>query len=175
MQSQKVTAREYIFQRLEEAYLLTQEFDYLCPRGCRACEENEGIVLLPYEHLFIRSKARSLGMEYIPSFMYHWILVCQKHLYIGYQNICTTCGALKGKDCAIYQVRPLDCRSFPVVPIFSTNDTIEFQFSAYCPISQKLPPRFISTIENIWISLLPSLPKNWRELYNEVSFEIGAR
>ena len=152
MQANKTLDRSEIFERLDDAYRLTQEFDYLCPRECDSCERNDGLVLLPYEHLFIRKRAKSVGITYLPCFKYRKIpLNSGGFLSVGYEFPLTICRAFNAdnadeKVCLMHKIRPFDCRCFPIIPFFDVdNRDIQFYLSRDCPVSNRLPPEFVHT------------------------------
>jgi hypothetical protein len=75
-------------------------------------------------------------------------------------------------NCSIYDDRPLDCRSFPVVPHFSllqVEDVSFFLADEYCPLGKKpslLPDGFVRDAQRMWRLLTPMIPRSWKSEYN---------
>jgi len=64
----------------------------------------------------------------------------------------------------------MDCRSFPVFPIYhpdKPNEGMKFYVADYCPIHQNLPQAFLERIVSAWRLLAPRLPDWWWREYNK--------
>ena len=73
--------------------------------------------------------------------------------------------------CSVYDHRPLDCRSFPVVPRFSlSTDDVDFYLAnAYCPLGKTpslLPDGFVPDAQRMWRLLAPMIERSWKAEYN---------
>lgn len=146
----------------EEAYRLAvrdlRQYDGICPRDCDLCEDNETLVLLPAEAELIASSLPVLNKHDAGR-----ALAAASGSTEDCPMRCTACSS-----CHIYENRPLDCRSFPVVPEFSEdgNDVNVRISRKYCPIADKLPPGFVDSVRRVWQSLAPYLPADWKHYYN---------
>lgn len=162
---------ETLKQMIREAYRITDVYSNYCPIECVECEKNEGLLLLPSEQEIISER---LGKE-----KNNQMLFRQDGFgnYYEASNCNCTMFSKKGR-CTIYKDRPLDCRSFPVVPRFSLTDDTKVQFfisDTYCPLGKnisKLPPNFIHDTVKTWKYLVPMIPLSWKKLYNERNAKI---
>jgi len=153
--------KNQVFTKLFDIYDLTSECSDLCPSGCSLCENKETLMLLPFEDEYICSES---GKD-------------QRDMYLKNQNghcyqppgfSCSNLG-LTGA-CRIYQVRPFDCRSFPIVPKFGPDHAIDFYLAgSYCPLIDKLPEYFIRTTIECWESIFENLPNDWKNMYNRLN------
>ena len=138
-----------------------RKFDGICPRDCNLCEEKETLVLIPGEARRIAQAARDSLDERAR-------LTQSLHESDQSSESCRMqCSACN--SCRIYPERPVDCRSFPVVPEFSLVDnTIRVRVSrSYCPIAETLPPGFVETVQRVWQELSEFLPSDWKRRYND--------
>ena len=135
-----------------------------CPASCRDCEPNESLMLLPFEEEIIAERLIAAGKE----------PVTFRHDDSGFlvepdNHICTMLNP--SGTCSVYDHRPLDCRSFPVVPRFSlSNDDVAFYLAdAYCPLGKTpslLPDGFVRDVEKMWQLLAPMIERSWKAEYN---------
>ena len=70
--------------------------------------------------------------------------------------------------CGIYEFRPLDCRSFPLIPVFQSDGGLNFRVDHACPSAKTHFPTHQEHLKDIWRGLLPRLPMNYRKLYNDL-------
>lgn len=164
--------RDRIFQKLEIACDLTDRFSGVCPEGCTQCEERESLLLLPYEDELIKLHLAREGRPSPSTFQQLSLRVRQCKVSVGYsQGGGPPCPMMERGTgmCAIYKARPLDCRSFPLVPRFLDNGGLDFYLARYCPIALRLSPDFIRVTKQVWQMLLEDLPLWWRRLYNHDS------
>ncbi len=135
---------------------LLRPFDGICPSDCNKCEEREVLVLLPEEETFLPHERVSKAL----------------------QSELTAVSGVKGpcpahhpcvQGCAIYRHRPIDCRSFPIVPHFEADGTVGIRVSrSYCPIADSVPHGFADAVQAAWHLLAPHLPKEWKQKYNQI-------
>lgn len=159
--------KKEMFDLLEQAYRLTDGYPMDCLTHCDGlCEINESMTLLPYEHLYI---AERLGQKRSP---FH--LVTVEGVRFAYEEVGHPCPALAedGITCTIWPYRPLDCRSFPVVPTFSLDDPsqVETHISdGYCPLAHRIAnwTEFVEAMRAAWLLLAPRIPPAWKRWYNE--------
>ena len=154
--------KKVISQKLDFVYKATDKYSGICPEECSLCEQFEHLVLIPSEEEYILTKSQEYGIVLERSFRRCGPISCE----LGSSD----CGMLGKKNkCLIYHQRPLDCRSFPVVPRFrlQRGDGIDFYLSnAYCPIADKLTNGYIDTMKEAWQLLSPHLPRWWKAFYN---------
>ena len=79
----------------------------------------------------------------------------------------------KDLHCIIQDVKPLDCRSYPIVAIYSDNDKIEFIFDDTCPAFENLSKEFVSKAKKIALKSVKSFSKevyiDWLKRYSPKS------
>ncbi len=155
--------KNQIVSKLYDIYKSTDQFSGMCPSGCNLCEDRETLMLLPYEEEFIRE---DIEKNKINMFLKDCCGYC-------YQPIGYSCSMLHPSGvCKVYQKRPYDCRSFPIVPRFKLdkNNSIDFFLTnSYCPILNNLPKNFIKTTIECWRSIVGTLPDGWKIMYNKLN------
>jgi len=150
--------RDMWFRTLETLYEETGH-----PRGelkiCTDCAEApcevgpEQVTLLPFEAEYIQARlAREGRLQTLETI--RAIAGCER------------CPFFENKRCAIHPHRPIDCRTYPLVPVFR-GDEITFQVSGVCPLRAGMDRPFIQLMEGVWQRLQPLLPPEWRRLYND--------
>lgn len=149
---------------LREAFDLMTPYSGFCPPSCQDCEPNESLMLLPFEEEIIAERLRAARKEPVT-----FRQDASGYLVEQDNHICTMLN-LSG-TCLIYDHRPLDCRSFPVVPRFSlSNDDVAFYLAnTYCPLGKTpslLPDGFIPDVEKMWRLLAPMIELSWKAEYN---------
>jgi Fe-S-cluster containining protein len=88
---------------------------------------------------------------------------------IGYILSPTPCPFLTADfRCGVHEVRPLDCRSFPLIPVFDPDGPLGFREDASCPSLETFAPAFVAHMRRVWEDLLPHLPMSYRLLYNRL-------
>ena len=120
------------------------------------CEKGPDIVvLLPFEAEFIRNKLREKKL---------------KHAAQDINNIETETGAcpfFQKDKCAIHCSRPIDCRTYPLMPIFREN-TFEIRLLRGCPYGNDVPESFLKATSRVWQKLSPLLSLHWKRKYNKI-------
>ncbi len=143
---------------LEEIYAETAH-----PKGelriCSDCEDApcevgpEQVTLLPFEDEFIRDRLAARG-AHVALETIHDIAGC-KH-----------CPFFRARRCAIHPHRPVDCRTYPMVPVFVGNG-VTYTVSGVCPRRAGMDLPFMKLMSAVWNRLTPFLPKAWMAAYNE--------
>ena len=67
--------------------------------------------------------------------------------------------------CTIHTHNPLDCRTYPLLPVLNYPRELEWQLSDTCPSAMLLNSKFGEGVKRIWHDLLPVLPQAWWDLY----------
>ncbi len=129
-------------------------------QDCEISEGGEVAILLPDEDKFIYSRLAKLDQK-----------VSMESVKL--LSICNgLCPFLKGSMCSIHSDRPFDCRSYPIVPRFGTDGTVEFTLSTICPHRASITESFASTMISSWGMLFPLLDQEWRANYMSVQPEL---
>ncbi|MSQ32087.1 MAG: YkgJ family cysteine cluster protein [Dehalococcoidia bacterium] len=129
-------------------------------QDCELSEGGEVAILLPDEDKFIYSRLAKIDK-----------MVSMESVKL--LSICNgLCPFLKGSMCSIHSDRPFDCRSYPIVPKFGTDGTVEFTLSTICPHRASITEPFVSTMLRSWNMLFPLLDQEWRTQYNSVQPEL---
>ena len=119
---------------------------------CELASVGEKVIFLPYEAEYIATVLTSQGrQDDIPSLR-----------GISRDKLCPF---FRQNRCALHPVRPIDCRSFPVVPKF-TNDSVELHLGVNCPCCSLVNTEFKHLWASVWNVALPYLPSEWRSDYN---------
>lgn len=155
----KSAHKKNLFDLYEEIYNSKEKIGNLklCANCCSApCEnghEQDIAVLLPFEDQFILNKLDAKGFKYNPLMV---------------KNIETVyCPFLKNGECSIHSFRPIDCRSYPLIPVFS-KDLFVMKLLTRCPYRDNISKNFLNSISITWTKLLPFLPPKWRQKYNKI-------
>lgn len=146
--------------KFDKIYSKADRFAGICPDGCSLCEDEENLLLLPYEKEHISGSANT-------ELMFH--KDCDGDYVERTEPPCPS--LQKDGTCSIYSNRPFDCRSFPIVPKFSIDSSdVEFYFARqYCPIVNKLSSDFIRMTINCWRAIEKDLSVTWKVKYNELN------
>ncbi len=139
-----------------------------CPRvGMRQMQAGQIaspiVVLLPFEMEYILEKT---GVS--PEAFRRWTipLDSETSLEIGMLDLGKPCPVLKeNMQCGIHSHNPLDCRTFPMLPVLNHRDELEWQLGENCPSLSLLNPHFEEYMKHLWQDLLPVLPRAWWDLY----------
>lgn len=145
-----------------------------CPECLCEKQENEKIYFLPYEMEFIQERT---GIDLLATGMFWQISIpaaltneseSDDPIVFGFKGKLHSCPYLGDRNqCTIHEHRPLDCRSFPLMPAF-VDGQLQFELESYCPLVSKLGSRlarFIVLYERIWNSLFSVLPDYWKHFY----------
>jgi Fe-S-cluster containining protein len=150
--------------RLAYIYKLTDEFSGMCPPACTLCENRESLMLLPYEEELIQDNSGKKGQSNI---------FLKNDCGYYYQPLGFSCPMLHSSgSCKMYNKRPFDCRSFPVVPRFQLDkdNSIEFFLAnSYCPQLQNLSSKFIKITIECWRYIAENLSSEWKTTYNKLN------
>ena len=120
-----------------------------CP--CETLEAGEYVTLLPYEAEYIYNRLRNAGREHLASLVHK----------ISEPGICPF---LKQGRCSIHDVRPIDCRSYPMVPQFE-GTKMHFAVSKMCPYWTEIGGQFVRLFKRAWLILGPLLNEPWCKGY----------
>ena len=120
-------------------------------------------IMLPFEMEYILSRT-----DVAPTQLQHAPLELAPGITIdiGFVTRSTPCPFLTTNyQCGIHDIRPLDCRSFPLIPVFSSNGTMTFRLDAECPSIREFSAAYQVQLRGVWEDLLSKLPINYRMLY----------
>lgn len=168
------------FQRIEHLHQsIAQQSGLECAARCtaRCCPKAKALsrvdepvghvaIMLPFEREYILSHtnidSELLGRDRIP-------FTANTTLSIGFMTSEVPCPFLTDDNqCGIYDVRPLDCRSFPLIPVFHQQGSISFRVDDTCPLATTFSIAYQEELKDLWEELLPHLPMSYRFLYNEL-------
>ncbi len=123
-------------------------------------------IMLPFEMEYILPKT-----NVTPAQLRHasFELTSGISIDIGFVTSATPCPFLTTDyKCGIHNIRPLDCRSFPFIPVFNLDDTITFRVDTECPSVNTFSATYQARFKKVWEDLLPDLPMSYRMLYNQL-------
>ena len=140
---------------------LLARFDGMCPRDCQACEDPEAMVLLPGEEEFLGCAAVDLAklLRTEDGFL------CIPESHKG------DCPWLEPGECSIYACRPVDCRIFPLYPVFDVESgafTLK-RAESHCPGARNLPEGFENAVREVCHLVNQQAQPEWKKLYNRIS------
>jgi len=75
--------------------------------------------------------------------------------------------------CRIYGERPVDCQSFPLLPVLDPTGQLVWKDVQRCPSLASFNSAFREQIQQVWIELNEVLPGGWWELYYEAGAWTG--
>jgi len=166
------------FHRIEHLHqTVTENSGLECAARCtaRCCPKSTTIqdpvhavghvaIMLPFEREYLLSKTgiTQEQLQYAPL-----EITPDINIDIGYITSAKPCPYLTADhECGIHSIRPLDCRSFPLIPFFNLDGTIAFRVDIECPSAKTLSAAHQEKLIGVWTDLLPELPMNYRILYN---------
>lgn len=163
-----------LFPVYDQAYALTADAELPCWTVCRGlCEEKENAYFLPLEEEYIAGRL-GLGPDAFPPVEAHEGPVNAMVSITTQGLVPRHCPFDEMKDgfhnCTIHGVRPMDCRSFPVFPVFRPEKPgagLKFYVTDYCPLYLTVPRQFVERIASAWSLLAPHLPDWWWREYNK--------
>ena len=175
---QSSVLRTQWFQRLEQLYQAIEQSSGLecatrcnarcCPKAKTSVHDDPPVghvaILLPFELEYIVAKT-----DIDPAVLQQSSIAFSagKTLNIGSMTSAKPCPFLDDENqCGIYAIRPLDCRSFPLIPVFSEQGTLSFRKDGDCPSTLTFASDYESAFKDLWQDLLPHLPMTYRLLYN---------
>ena len=85
----------------------------------------------------------------------------QGFYYIGKND--KDCIYLQNGKCQMYELRPLDCRSFPIVPFYDKK--MRFMLINFCKAAETIDKDFIEKTINEWKKAKPS--EKWLKEYSK--------
>jgi Fe-S-cluster containining protein len=122
--------------------------------GCNKCEDLP-IMYLPKEAESIAKKLninpKELGKQSKKINCY----------YIG--RFDPDCKYFIENRCEIHRLRPLDCRSFPILPYYQKG--MKFFLTYFCPAAESIDNAFINKTIRMWKKASPS--KEWLKEYSK--------
>ena len=66
--------------------------------------------------------------------------------------------------CGIHEIRPIDCRSFPIIPYFEKGK-MNFLLTYFCPAAKSVDKTFIQQTIKMWKDANP--PAEWLKEYSK--------
>lgn len=121
------------------------------------------VVLLPFEMEYLMKKTGVVRDAFR-----RWPLALNPDatIEIGMFDLGKTCPFLtETLQCSIYKFYPLDCRTYPLLPVLTYRRELEWELGGSCPSLALLNPKFREAVMLIWQELLPMLPQAWWDLY----------
>ncbi len=95
-------------------------------------------------------------------------------LEVGMFDLGKPCPFLgSNRRCSIYLERPLDCQSFPLLPVLDPNGQLVWKDGQACPSLALFDPAAREELQHIWIELKKALPGEWWVLYHEAGHWMG--
>ncbi|HNT74414.1 MAG TPA: YkgJ family cysteine cluster protein [Anaerolineae bacterium] len=142
-----------------------------CPHAAMATQPpaytvSHVMIMLPFEMDYILAKTaldparlRKISVEIAPGLVHE----------IGFANVATPCPFLTADfRCGAYRFRPLDCRSFPLTPVFGMDGALDFRLTTTCPSLDTFAHAYQEQLKTVWRDLLPHLSMAYREVYNQL-------
>ncbi len=141
-----------------------------CPKQKTAQNIAEAIghvaIMLPFEREYIIAQT-GISPNLIQSIRIPFSN--NNELDIGFITNDLPCPFLtKENHCAIYNIRPLDCRSFPLIPVFEEDGTLNFRVDNDCPSVITFSSSYRESFQYLWLELLPHLPMSYRMTFNDL-------
>jgi Fe-S-cluster containining protein len=137
-----------------------------CPKAKESTPVGHIAIMLPFEREYVLSKV-DLNPDELESSLIEF--TANTTIKIGIMTQAVPCPFLTSNhQCGIYDIRPLDCRSFPLIPIFNKDGSIQFRIENECPSAVTFSPSYEEELKVIWQKILPLLPMSYRLLYNDL-------
>ena len=120
-------------------------------------------VLLPFEMEYLIHKT---GVSKQAFRRWPLALTPEVTIEIGMFDLGKLCPFLSEERlCTIHTHNPLDCRTYPLLPVLNYHGELEWELGENCPSLSLLNPKFSTAVKQIWEDLLPALPKAWWDIY----------
>lgn len=119
------------------------------------CERIDKVTFLPFESRFI---LKSLNLK-----KKRYKMCTVMRIETGKNN---KCPFSIEKKCTIHTVRPIDCRTYPLVPLFS-NHSFVLMLSPGCPHGNEITQEFYNSSKKVWSEIFPYLSESWKKKYNK--------
>ena len=140
-----------------------------CPHVPRASEEptvSHVAIMLPFEMEYImehtgvdRACFTETLVEIAPGVLHP----------IGSFDLGRPCPFLNNRfQCNAYEHRPLDCRSFPLIPVFQEEKALSFRYGEGCPSLHTFLPEYQEQMKQVWYNVLPALSRDYRIVYRRL-------
>ena len=144
--------------KFEKAYKLLYS-NLGCSKDCQYCEENSSSQYLPGELEFLSKKFKVPKNKLATSYEFNGHTLWQ--IKPGVKGCCLF---YKSGRCTKRNIRPLDCRSYPVIP-YLEDEKISVKLDKKCPLvkQDKIKKYFIKQCLMAWQIVYP--PKWWLEIY----------
>ena len=144
--------------KFEKIYELTKD-DLGCPDNCKICEKGP-LIFLPGEMEFLSKKFK------ISKNKFHFLKINNRKIYFIPRNE-KNCIFYKFGKCIKRDFRPLDCRTYPVIPCLK-NKKISVKLDDICPVTKnnKIKNEFIKKSEKAWKTINP--PVWWMKIYEKL-------
>lgn len=107
----------------------------------------EQVTLLPHEAEFIQARLRAEERE-------------EEIATIEGIAGCALCPFFQHQRCSIHPHRPIDCRTYPLVPTVKSG-AVRFQVSGVCPRWDYSNAPFVDLMAKVWRQLIPHLSADW--------------
>jgi Fe-S-cluster containining protein len=163
-----MSTKQQLFSLYDRVYDLTAKTDLPCLSNCDGiCERDEAAYFLPHEDEYIIRRAglpeNSFPVSDDPGS--NWVVSIGPGRKLRRRH----CPFSRANRCQIHAVRPLDCRSFPIAPVFDPRRDRHPRFVVYtyCPIHEQLPRVFVRSIAAAWELVCAYLPKYWWDAFND--------
>ncbi len=93
---------------------------------------------------------------------------------VGMFDLGKPCPFLK-PDCAcgIYSDRPVDCQTFPLLPLLDAAGQMVWSYGQECPCRPAFHPAYDDQVRAMWADLNQALPRAWWDLYRAADDWLG--
>ena len=122
------------------------------------------VVLLPFEMEFLTQRTTISNGAFR-----RWPveLTSEVMIEVGMMDLGKPCPFLQPNfHCGIYNRKPIDCQTFPVLPYLDASGQLAWDVAESCPSLATLNPAFVEQIQGIWRELHAHLPAAWWALYD---------
>lgn len=121
------------------------------------------VVLLPFEMEYLVER---LGASRASFRIWPLDLTSELRIEIGMFDLGKPCPFIENdRICTIHTHKPLDCRTFPLLPSLNSSHELEWLLCESCPSLDFLNPAFSEQIKHIWQDVAPALPRAWWDFY----------
>jgi Fe-S-cluster containining protein len=123
-------------------------------------------IMLPFEleYLLSRTNIDASALQRAPVEIANGLTI-----EIGFVTSAIRCPFLTADyRCGIHDNRPMDCRSFPLIPVFGSDGSLGFRIDTDCPSESTFAVEYQDRMKSVWQDLLPHLPMAYRMVYNRL-------
>jgi len=129
------------------------------------------VILLPFEMEYLMAKT---GLASDAFRLWPVEMAPGTTIEVGMFDLGKPCPYLRPTlRCGIYADRPVDCQTFPLLPMLDEGGQLVWSHAEHCPSLDSFNPEYADPVRRAWADLGRALPRGWWELYRAADDWLG--